>query len=119
MLVHRERGADRSKSGCADRIACERTEPARLLFGHDESVPQGNVGARENRVGGFVLRSQGRYHLLAAEYGCWSEVPEDRTGFTSGAGALAGWSGKGPPEAVRIILLVHGATYVLVEGRSE
>src|SRR5260370_9065836 len=103
VRVHSKGIADRRKGRCANRVKGERVEPARMLSGHDESLYPGNDGAGENRRWGHVLRGAGKDRLFTAKYGGRRRVRADLAGVASGAGALAGWSGEGPPEAVGIV----------------
>ncbi len=105
VLVHSKRGVDRRERRCAHRVAGERTEPARMLSGYDESFPDRDNGSRKDLRGRVVLRGQVQDRLFAAEYGCGRGLPAHCAGFASGAGALAGRSGEGQSETVRIILL--------------
>src|SRR6267154_190566 len=63
ILVHSERRAHRTERRRAHRVAGERIEPARVLFGHDEPLSQGHAGSGENRRGRRILRGQGEGYL--------------------------------------------------------
>src|SRR6266566_5690712 len=117
--VHRQRRADRRESRRTDRLPGERAKPARLLPGHDESLPHGDSRPREDRRWRCIFPSQGQDHLLANEYGRRRELPPDRARIPGGAGALAGRGGERFPEAGRVIVPQCGAASTPVPTQRD
>ena len=118
VLVYSQRRADRREGRCTHRFARKRTEPARMLFGHDESLPHWDNGTGKDRCGGVVLRGQGKDRIFTAEYGRGRCLLARHTRFANRVAALAGWSGEGTSETVRIIPLVRRVACVLIESPS-
>ena len=74
-----------------------------MLLGHDESVPDRDTGAGENRGGRRVLRGQSKGRLLAAEHGSGGRLFGGWGEFPSVLGPVAGRSREGTAEAGRIV----------------